>query len=905
MPNQGNSAIAPDPMAVGGLSRYPGRATHWLVGAVVVALLATFVGTAMRDAAAVGKPSGCQSAPAGALHVAKTGSDSTGNGSASKPWRTISHAVDEASSGSTIVIHAGTYRESVVIRAKRINLMSAPGDTVWLSGSDKVTGWTKSGDTWRATPAKSGKDRRSAFDDKRMLDSSNRIAGHLAMVFIDGVPQKQVSSVSAVTPGTFAVSSGVYYLGSNPTGKQVDVAHREVGLFVDDAGRSEISGLGFKHYATPEVLDGAVRIAVDSPNVVIRDNVFANNANVGLQVRGTNARILDNTFENNGRLALSANNADDMLVRGNLIENNNNEHFATDAAAGGIKISASRRVDVDANHLTGNTGAGVWVDRSSLGIDITRNRSVDNTKHAFHIEASAKVRLVSNSSVDDQIGVRVSDSNNVDIYNNVVIGAVQSISAQDGPRNSATSQGGSFGLPHDSRYSFPIPEITWVLEDLVVKNNLFVGGAGGNPMLYVNDSAGDLYGNEMAVANHNIFHRGFHGSPTYVVGWSGGPDPYERYKTVAAWKADQGQGAGDLEKSGSSLGSVKSFPGNLAPAGPALGAGGSIPSNIASLVGYSGSNPPIGLLTSNSGPYGHCQGEAPPLPSTTTTTTTTTQPSTSDAPAITWAFSAHARARFAWSATQLDAPLLEYRVFRNGTRIGETTGRTYTDVHAEVGESYWYAVRAVDTAGNLSDPAGALITVKPLDTKAPSAPSSIQASNIGNSTATITWGKATDNQAVKAYLVFRNGNYVGRVDRTEARRWVDTGLSSGTTYRYEIVAKDYGGNASPAAAKTITTSGSGGGDTTAPSKPSNVRTTSGNNKVTVTWGSSSDAGSGVKAYLVYRDWKYIDRVKVGEARTFTHTGLTNGKDYRFQVRAKDYAGNISEPSAMVIAKPGS
>jgi Concanavalin A-like lectin/glucanases superfamily/Protein of unknown function (DUF1565) len=53
------------------------------------------------------------SAPSGTqIYVATTGNDSSGNGSIGSPYRTLSKALSVASSGSTIVLRAGVYREA-------------------------------------------------------------------------------------------------------------------------------------------------------------------------------------------------------------------------------------------------------------------------------------------------------------------------------------------------------------------------------------------------------------------------------------------------------------------------------------------------------------------------------------------------------------------------------------------------------------------------------------------------------------------------------------------------------------------------------------------------------------------------------------------------------------------------
>ena len=47
-------------------------------------------------------------------HVAPTGSDAAG-GTAAAPWRTIQKAAQSAAPGETVLIHAGTYAETVTV----------------------------------------------------------------------------------------------------------------------------------------------------------------------------------------------------------------------------------------------------------------------------------------------------------------------------------------------------------------------------------------------------------------------------------------------------------------------------------------------------------------------------------------------------------------------------------------------------------------------------------------------------------------------------------------------------------------------------------------------------------------------------------------------------------------------
>jgi fibronectin type 3 domain-containing protein len=98
-------------------------------------------------------------------------------------------------------------------------------------------------------------------------------------------------------------------------------------------------------------------------------------------------------------------------------------------------------------------------------------------------------------------------------------------------------------------------------------------------------------------------------------------------------------------------------------------------------------------------------------------------------------------------------------------------------------------------------------------------------------------------------------------------------------------------------------------DTTAPSAPTNLRTTGGGSFVRVEWDASSDgAGSGVSAYRVYRQtgatWTIVDDSQPGElALDASWSGITASTSYTFRVVAYDRRGNESA-AAQVTGSSG-
>lgn len=90
------------------------------------------------------------------------------------------------------------------------------------------------------------------------------------------------------------------------------------------------------------------------------------------------------------------------------------------------------------------------------------------------------------------------------------------------------------------------------------------------------------------------------------------------------------------------------------------------------------------------------------------------------------------------------------------------------------------------------------------DTQAPSTPTGLAASNITQTSATVSWTASTDNVGVTGYEVRVNGTLNGTATSTS---YSLTGLTASTTYSVSVTAKDAAGNASTPASINVTTTG--------------------------------------------------------------------------------------------------
>jgi hypothetical protein len=88
------------------------------------------------------------------------------------------------------------------------------------------------------------------------------------------------------------------------------------------------------------------------------------------------------------------------------------------------------------------------------------------------------------------------------------------------------------------------------------------------------------------------------------------------------------------------------------------------------------------------------------------------------------------------------------------------------------------------------------------DTEAPTAPTSLAASNVTQTGATLTWKASRDNVGVTGYDVYRNGS---KISTANALSSTQTGLSCGTAYTFAVAASDAAGNKSPQSQVITTT----------------------------------------------------------------------------------------------------
>ncbi|MBF4620714.1 right-handed parallel beta-helix repeat-containing protein [Clavibacter sp. VKM Ac-2542] len=491
-------------------------------------------------------------APADGVYVSPSGSDA-GAGTKASPYASIQKAVDAAPSGRTIVVRAGTYRETVVMPAgKALTLQSYPGEAVWLDGSRTLTSWTASGSTryaagWDVTFDASPTYTRGAPDGTRegwaFVDPAFPMAAHPDQVWIGQAAQRQVASLAQVTAGTFFVDTAAdrLYLGSDPGSQTVRASDRVSALAVRGDG-STVRGIGVRRYA-PSVPDmGAV--VVTGRNVTLADVAITDNATTGLSVQSTEVTLRAVTSARNGMLGIHANYADRLRASQLLVADDNTEGFNRAPVSGGFKITRSRDVDVVDSAFLRSAGNGLWFDESVYDATVAGNDVLANTGNGVVFELSAQLAFVDNVAAGNgAAGLWIDDSGHAQVWANTFSANKRDVDIAQGTRRAANL--GEAG--HDPRQQLPDPTVTWIVTDIQVADNVMQGST-GNALLAVEDHSHERSATQMGITTAgNVYQRDAASSPRWAIVWARGPGDPAVHDTVGAFTAATGNDRTSLD----------------------------------------------------------------------------------------------------------------------------------------------------------------------------------------------------------------------------------------------------------------------------------------------------------------------------------------------------------------------
>jgi mannuronan 5-epimerase len=539
------------------------------------------------------------SIPSGAIVVSNGGSDAN-PGTLARPKRTLTAALGKVASGGTIVMRGGTYRESPGTIGKRVTIQPYPHEKVWVKGSAVVTGWSYSGGayvhgSWNPNLC------RSCYPGAA-IDPRYPMAGQPDQVFMNGAPQRQVSSRSAVKPGTFWFdrSNHKLWVGTNPAGRTVEgTVFTRALQFSGSAAGSTVRGIGFAHYGAHYNFDVPAMVIANAKNVTFVKDTFAWSATRGLSVLTQGAVVTDNRFMDNGANGFHANAASGLDFERNVLAYNNFEQFSiqpsASASIAAAKITSSSNMVIRRNIAVGNWSNGIWLDVSCAHSVVASNTVVRNAGHGIAVELSGYIVVAGNIAASNgRLGIKLSGANDIAAWNNTV----------------ANNGWSAFGIYEDPR-SNPNPSTgaTWNTARVQLVNNVIEGPSGSKgPVLESFDASSPNHTTTqgmLSMDTRNLWSRPSSTAPRFMASWQVSLSTTATYGTLHNLQLAVKREATSLAADGASLSALfvdaTHDDYHLSSHSPARVSGVTLPTNVAAAMGVRASVPYLGELNA---PFG-------------------------------------------------------------------------------------------------------------------------------------------------------------------------------------------------------------------------------------------------------------------------------------------------------------
>ncbi len=241
-----------------------------------------------------------------------------------------------------------------------------------------------------------------------------------------------------------------------------------------------------------------------------------------------------------------------------------------------------------------------------------------------------------------------------------------------------------------------------------------------------------------------------------------------------------------------------------------------------------------------------------------------------------------------WQAARDDVAVAGYEVARGEKMVARSTELRAAEQEPGAGR-HCYRVRAVDAAGNRSEPSPEACATTP-DVAPPAAPSEL-AVEPGEAEVALSWKVPADDVGVAGYELWRDGALVARPSQPAAR---EAGLRPASRHCWQVAALDAAGNRSPlsTAACAVTL------DRTPPTAPRGLAAAPDGAGVALSWSAATDQ-VGVAGYQVWRGAAEVARTT--ELR-WADPGPMSSAESCYAVRAFDAAGNASPPSEQACAR---
>ncbi|HEY3421139.1 MAG TPA: fibronectin type III domain-containing protein [Methanomassiliicoccales archaeon] len=279
-------------------------------------------------------------------------------------------------------------------------------------------------------------------------------------------------------------------------------------------------------------------------------------------------------------------------------------------------------------------------------------------------------------------------------------------------------------------------------------------------------------------------------------------------------------------------------------------------------------------------------------------------PKTPTAPQHIQAISGNTQSRLNWQAPtdNGNSAITGYKLYRSTTsdgiytQIASPSGLTYTDTGLTNGQSYWYYVSAVNSAGE-GIKTDMVLTVP---FTVPKAPTGLMAT-AGIAQVSLNWTAPSSDggNIIDYYVIYQDGSVLTE-KQTGLTATID-GLTDGSSHTFTVAAHNLAGEGYLSNSVVSTPA-------TVPNAPTGLTATAGNGDVTLNWTAPKfNGGSSITDYKVYRSTTSGEGMLLATLDssliTFTGTSLKNGSVYYYTVSALNIVGEGARSNVIVVT-PG-
>jgi hypothetical protein len=343
--------------------------------------------------------------------------------------------IDEAPSGGTVVGEPCIYREEITID-KPLTLQGQPGSEI--RGSDVWQDWRKRNNgLWISTLSV------PAFlqDEPDVFCMPNTTRCKLPeQVFFDGRPFTQVTSLPTKANQFFVNAKRNIILARNPNGHKVEVTTRQHWVLGTTAADGvTIESWTMKHAGT-EGRSAALMNRLEVQDLggerwTVKNNVLSDgHAAIISLTNAPSHEILGNKILRGGMLGIKG-AGPGSVIRANEIAYGNTERYCYDSTCGiggtgGAKFAADvRDIVFDQNVVHDNFGKGVHFDMGCSNNIASNNRIYGNARIGLHMELCLSGKMFGNIIYRNGyatpeggagVGLAVSSSMNVEVYDNII-----------------------------------------------------------------------------------------------------------------------------------------------------------------------------------------------------------------------------------------------------------------------------------------------------------------------------------------------------------------------------------------------------------------------------------------------------------------------------------------------------